>query len=209
MYFFFIFPFFLLSPLSFSSSLFPVASVSLGFTVWAPPLQGSSVRNFKFQMRSECCRRFGGRAWQQGDLILWVVDLWFRIVMAWVWLWVCDFELWSAWVWVMDLCFWIVISVGLWVVGLWFWIMIGVALWVVGLWFWIVIDVGLGYGFVVSNCDWCGSRLLVCDFKLWSAWIWVVGLWFGIVIGVGGGDNGRVRSVLGWRSLVVSHGAHI
>ena len=81
-YFFFIFPFFLLSPLSLSFSLFPITSVSLRFTVWAPPLQGSSVRNFKAQMHLKCCHRYGGRAWRWGDLILWVVDLWFRIVIG-------------------------------------------------------------------------------------------------------------------------------
>ena len=77
---FFIFLFFLLSPFSLSSSLFLVASVSIYFTIWAPPLQGSSVGNLKAQMPldtkstspSKCCLRYGGRAWQRGDLILWV-----------------------------------------------------------------------------------------------------------------------------------------
>ena len=76
----FIFLFYLLSPLSLSSSLFPVTSISLYFMVWAPPLQGSLARNFKAQTPldtkstspSECCRRYRGRTWQWGDLILWV-----------------------------------------------------------------------------------------------------------------------------------------
>ena len=131
-----------LSSLTFLFSLSRSFFVSLGFMVWAPPLQGSLVRNFKAQMPSECCRRYGGRAWQRGDLILWVVNLWFRIVIgvgrlwvcdfglwsAWVWvsgLWVCDFELWLAWAWVSrlwicDFRLWLA-----WVSGLWVWVVVG------------------------------------------------------------------------------------
>ena len=136
-------------------------------------------------MPSECCRRYGGRAWRRGDLILWVVNLWFRIVIdvglvvglwsawAWAWvsrLWVCDFGLWSVWAWVS----------GSWVCdfGLW-------SAWVSGLWVWVVV----GHG-VVDRCDGfafvevcCGG--FVCVFCSLAWWVFLYVFFFFLLIDLG------------------------